>query len=64
MFSNSTEWEIWSYNWCRTCLNDENEDCDIILNLMVNGKDARIRRDGPNLSDIICDGYDPKITVN
>ncbi|MGY4098073.1 hypothetical protein ACW2Q0_00675 [Nocardia sp. R16R-3T] len=36
-FSNSTEWEIWSYNVChgagndaRRCVNDDGEDCPLI----------------------------------
>lgn len=60
MFSNSTEWEIWSYNWCRKCLNDENEDCEIILNLMISGEDSRVVANGPGLHQISCAGYDPK----
>jgi hypothetical protein len=30
-FSNGSSWEIWSYNWCRHCRNDVNEDCPIIM---------------------------------
>lgn len=30
-FSNSTEWEVFSANWCwRGCVNDRNEDCPLI----------------------------------
>jgi hypothetical protein len=29
-FSNGTEWEIWSYNWCENCRNDRDEDCPLI----------------------------------
>lgn len=27
-FSNGTEWEIWSYNWCERCTNDSPEMVD------------------------------------
>lgn len=62
MFSNSTEWEIWNYHWCRTCKNDVNEDCPIILNLFLGEKDEHIVRTGPDLSDIICTSYDGELT--
>lgn len=31
-FSNGTEWEMWSANWCaRPCTMDKNEDCPLIM---------------------------------
>lgn len=41
-FSNGTEWEIWSYNWCDRCLVDapfrngiSNMGCPLILTAML-----------------------------
>ena len=58
MFSNSTEWEIWNYNWCRTCKKDINEDCEIILNIFLGENDEHIVKTGPDLSDIVCTGFE------
>lgn len=44
-FSNSTEWECWSYNWCERCLRDapfrnmgKGSGCPIILVAMLGEK--------------------------
>lgn len=34
-FSNGTSWDIWSYDWCRLCVNDVREDCPLILAAML-----------------------------
>lgn len=62
MFSNSTEWEIWSHNWCRKCVNDVNEDCPIILDLMLNGTSNKVYRIGTNgyLNSIVCDDFEER----
>lgn len=30
-FSNGTEWDMWSSQWCNRCIHDINEDCPLIL---------------------------------
>ncbi len=40
-FSNGTEWEVWSYNWCHQCSRDEmggapeGTYCDVIAASLV-----------------------------
>lgn len=35
-FSNGTEWEMWSANWChKPCQNDKNEDCPLVMTALL-----------------------------
>lgn len=44
VFSNGTEWEIWSYNWCHNCTKDSEElvdqgkGCPHILTALIGEK--------------------------
>lgn len=60
VFGNGTEWDYWSYKWCRTCKNDINRDCLIILNMLCGMVDENIVRldDAPN--DTVCLSYAAK----
>jgi hypothetical protein len=53
-FSNSTEWDLWSYRWCRTCQNDINEDCHIILNMLLDEPTPEIEGRGESA---VCTEY-------
>jgi hypothetical protein len=57
MFSNSTEWDIWSWRWCRLCVNDVDGECPIVTNLLMHRKDDNVVSNGPRLSDIVCNGF-------
>lgn len=34
-FSNGTEWEMWSANWCQRCKNDKTGECPIIMTALL-----------------------------
>ena len=43
-FSNGTEWEIWSHNWCANCVHDEparrgnfENGCEIVAVALMGG---------------------------
>lgn len=57
-FSNHTEWEVWSYNWCERCLNDSPELVDkgkgcplIMVALMRRTPSEWLEQDGFSLGD-------------
>lgn len=58
-FSNSTDWEIWSYNWCERCRNDspalvdKGEGCPLILVALM-GKRPSEWLDGECPSKYTC----------
>jgi hypothetical protein len=58
-FSNSTSWEIWSYNWCQRCLNDINEDCPIV-NVAMLGEKTPEEWVGAELHDYECTEFEPQ----
>jgi hypothetical protein len=58
--SNGTEGEAWVAAWCRTCVNDVNEDCPILLEGLL-GVDPPQWHRGPPWSPqtvMYCDAYD------
>lgn len=34
-FSNGTEWDVWSSEWCSRCVNDTDDNCPLILVAMM-----------------------------
>lgn len=57
VFSNATEWDIWSANWCQRCIMDKDEDCPIVLELFLGNHPPQITKNGPGLSDIHCQSF-------
>ena len=58
--SNGTEGEQWMQAWCRTCVNDVNEDCPIVLAALTGEQPYEWRR-GPFWSPqtvVSCDDYE------
>lgn len=58
-FSNHTDWEIWSYNWCERCRNDspalidQGKGCPLILVALM-GKRPTEWLDGEGPSKYTC----------
>lgn len=57
-FSNGTSWEIWAYNWCRDCVNDDNDDCPLIAAAMLSVTPREWTRTG--LQDYECTEFEPR----
>lgn len=75
-FSNSTEWEVWSYNWCEECtkhspeLWDQGVGCPLII-IALNGRTPLEWAPDPDGGSFVCseferrddgDGDDPNPT--
>lgn len=57
--SNGTEGEAWMEAWCRTCIKDVSEDCQILLEGLMGGEPEQWHR-GPMWSPqtvIYCTEY-------
>jgi hypothetical protein len=66
-FSNGTQWEIWSYNWCERCKNNDEETelwCPIItVALLHEGTPAEWTEPEPDsgvLADYVCTEFDER----
>lgn len=46
-FSNDTEYRIWRSKWCNKCVNDVNDDCPIITNMMVGLPEPSLTQERP-----------------
>lgn len=60
-FSNHTEWELWSYNWCDRCRNDSpemvdrGEGCPIILAALCQVTPSEwLEQSGPSVDRYHC----------
>ena len=60
MFSNSTLGDMWRSKWCDRCLNDENSDCPILLNLLLGNNDPHLVNPGNDQLDLVCTNFVPE----
>lgn len=62
LFSNSTMWDMWSANWCGTCIHDrlgkgdENTECPLILEMYMGEVPKQILR-GSDFTKTICTSW-------
>jgi hypothetical protein len=59
MFSNSTLGDMWVSKWCYRCLNDENQDCPILLNIYLDKPDPHLVNPGNDQLDLVCTNFVP-----
>lgn len=59
MFSNSTLGDMWMSHWCHRCLNDENQDCPILLNIYLGQNDPHLVNKGEDQLDLECTNFVP-----
>lgn len=57
IFSNGTEWELWSREWCENCIGDHghhvdgsNPGCPIILDMFMGNHPSSIAVQGTSVS--------------
>ena len=62
LFANGTEGEAWVRVWCEVCANDANQDCPIVLRMILDEPTPEIipERDGLHLPALhVCTAYSP-----
>lgn len=57
-FSNGTSFDIWAYDWCYVCRQDENSECPILLAAMLNVTPSEWVKTG--LQDYECTEFEPQ----
>lgn len=70
VFSNGTEWDNWSANWCGTCIHDrlgkgsKDTECPLILEMFMGDEPKQIiKNPGHDYTTTICTSWSDKVDL-